>query len=122
MLASDSPMVRVWKPKSIGKATLTTPWNLRLSDRLARPEILDQPQQHPDAGIGIGDIDVLVRMMADAAAAAHEQHGDIGGVNHRHAVMPRPTGQLEHAKSFLRNGFRYLRLQPWRAGHGAVFV
>jgi limonene 1,2-monooxygenase len=30
MLASDSPMVRVWKPKSIGKATLTTPWNLRL--------------------------------------------------------------------------------------------
>src|ERR1700754_430098 len=29
MLASDSPMVRVWKPKSIGKATLTTPWNLR---------------------------------------------------------------------------------------------
>src|SRR3954463_9119929 len=24
-----SPMVRVWKPKPIGKATLTAPWNLR---------------------------------------------------------------------------------------------
>jgi len=29
MLASNSPMVRVWKPKPIGKATLTAPWNLR---------------------------------------------------------------------------------------------
>src|SRR5213075_1881032 len=29
MLASDCPMVRVWKPKPIGKATLTAPWNLR---------------------------------------------------------------------------------------------
>ena len=29
MLASDSPIVRVWKPKPIGKATLTAPWNLR---------------------------------------------------------------------------------------------
>jgi hypothetical protein len=31
MLASDSPMVRVWKPKPTGKATLTAPWNLRSS-------------------------------------------------------------------------------------------
>jgi hypothetical protein len=29
MLASDSPMVRVWKPKPTGKGTLTAPWNLR---------------------------------------------------------------------------------------------
>src|SRR5262249_24128408 len=29
MLASYAPMVRVWKPKPIGKGTLTAPWNLR---------------------------------------------------------------------------------------------
>src|SRR3954468_15241211 len=79
---------------------------LRLSGRLARPEILDQPQQHPGAGIDIGDIDMLVRMMADAAAAAHEQHGDVGYVDHRHAIMPCPARQLEHATVFASDGFR----------------
>jgi hypothetical protein len=28
-LHPTSPMVRVWKPKPIGKATLTAPWNLQ---------------------------------------------------------------------------------------------
>ena len=44
-----------------------TPW----------PEILDQPQQHARAGIGVGGFDMLGRVMADAAAAADEQHGDV---------------------------------------------
>ena len=90
--------------------------------RLARPKILDQPQQHPRAGVGIGGLDMLVRMMADAAAAAHEHHGDIGDVDHRHAVMPCPARQLEDAKTFCRDGFGHLDLQPGRAGHGAVFM
>src|ERR1700756_3024932 len=32
-LHPTSPMVRVWKPKPIGKATLTAPWNLRFLSR-----------------------------------------------------------------------------------------
>ena len=89
---------------------------------IARCKILDQPQQHARAGVGIGELDMLVGMMADAAAAAHEHHRDIGDVDHRHAVMPRPARQFEHAKTFCRDGFGDLRLQPGRAGHGAVFV
>ena len=60
--------------------------------------------------------------MADAAAAAHEQHGDVGNIDHGHAVMPRPARQFEHGIGFGRNRFRHLRFQPWRAGHSAVFV
>ena len=100
-----------------------TPWATSTRRRLIlRPEILDQPQQHARAGVGIGGLDMLGRIMADAAAAAHEQHGDVSDVDHRHAVMPCPARQFEHAISFRGNGFRHLRFQPWRAGHGAVFV
>ena len=69
------------------------------------PEILDQPQQHARAGIGVVRLDMLGRVMADAATAAHEQHGDVGDVDHRHAVMPRPARQFEHAIAFGRNRF-----------------
>ena len=60
--------------------------------------------------------------MADAAAASHEHHADIGDVDHRHAVMPCPARQLEHAIALAGNGLRDLALQPRRAGHGAVLV
>src|SRR5438128_1681044 len=40
--------------------------------RFPWPEILDQPQQDPRAGVGIGGFDMLGRVMADAAAAAYE--------------------------------------------------
>ena len=81
-----------------------------------RSKILDQPQQHARAGIGVGEFDMLVGMMADAAAAAHEHHADIGDVDHRHAVMPCPARQFEHAKTLRRNGFRHLALQPGAQG------
>ena len=65
---------------------------------------------------------MLGRVMADAAAAAHEDHADIGDVDHRHAVMPCPARQFEHAITFGGDRFRDLRFQPGRAGHGAVLV
>src|SRR5215510_6686095 len=40
------------------------------------PEIFDQTQQHARARVSVGQFDMLGRVMADAAAAAHEQHGD----------------------------------------------
>ena len=75
---------------------------------IARTKILDQPQQHARAGIGIGEVDMLVRMMADAAAAAHEDHRDVGDVDHRHAVMPGPARQFEDAIALAGDGFRHL--------------
>ena len=90
--------------------------------RIARPEIFDQPQQHARGGVGIGRIDMLVRMVADAATASHEQHADVGDVDHRHAVMAGAARQFEHGIAFRRDGCRHLRLQPRRARHGAVFV
>ena len=62
---------------------------------------------------------MLVRMMTDAASAPHEQHGDVGDVDHRHPVMAGPARQFEDAKS-LR--CRLLGPEPWRAGHRAVLV
>jgi hypothetical protein len=90
--------------------------------RIPRPKILDQPQQNARAGLDIGRLDVFVRMMADAAAAAHEQHGDVGNIDHGHAVMPGPARQFEHAMTFRRDGRRQLAPEPRRAGYGAVLV
>src|SRR3954464_16027342 len=93
-----------------------------LSLALPRPKILDQPQQHPRARVGIGELDMLVRVMADAAAAADEDHADIGNVDHGHAVMPGPARQLEHGKTFGFDRLRDLLLEPRCAGRGAVLV
>src|SRR5450755_1891244 len=89
---------------------------------LPRTKILDQPQQYPRAGIDVGGFDMLVGMMADAAAAPHEHHGDIGDVDHRHAVVPRPARQFEHTITLPCNGLRHLALEPGSARHGAVLV
>src|SRR5258705_2373011 len=59
-------------------------------------EVLDQPQQNLCARAGIGDIDMLVRMVADPAAASHEQHRHVGDVDHRHAVVTGPAWQFKH--------------------------
>src|SRR5580658_1042071 len=95
---------------------------IKLFRRAARTEVLDQPQQYPRTGVDVGRLDMLVRMMADAATAAHEHHADIGKVDHGHAVMPGPARQFEHAIALAGNGLRYLAPEPWRAGHGTVFV
>jgi hypothetical protein len=51
---------------------------------------------------------MLVGMMADAAAAAHEHHGNIGNVGHRHAVMARPRdGSGDCSVSSLKTGGAY---------------
>src|SRR3977135_3046371 len=55
------------------------------------PKTFDQPQQHPRPGVGVGQFDMLVRMMADAAAATHEQHCDVVDVDHRPDVVTRPA-------------------------------
>ena len=73
---------------------------------MRRTKILDQPQQHARAGLDIRYLDVLGRMMADAAAATHEQHGDVGNVDHGHAVMPGPARQFEYAMPFRRDRSR----------------
>ena len=65
---------------------------------------------------------MLVGVMADAAAAADEHHGDVGDVDHGHAVMPGPARQLEYRKTFRRDRLRDLGLQPGRARRGAVLV
>ena len=51
----------------ISTAPLLIPW----------PKSLDQPQQHARTGIGVGRLDMRGRGVADAAAAAHDQQGDI---------------------------------------------
>ena len=60
--------------------------------------------------------------MADAAAAADEDHADIGDVDHGHAVVAGAARQLERRKTLGSNGLRDLRLQPGGTGHGAVLV
>jgi hypothetical protein len=60
--------------------------------------------------------------ISDAATAAHEQHRNIGDVDHRHAVVARSAWQLERAKPLRRDGLRHLAIQPWRALHAAVFA
>jgi hypothetical protein len=57
---------------------------------ISRTKIFNQPQQHTRAGVGIRKFDMLAGMVADAAAASHEDHADLGDVDHRHAVMPAP--------------------------------
>src|SRR5438270_1196465 len=90
---SGYPQTRTLKFASSSYAQLSRP---QLFRHIARADILDQPQQHARAGVGVGELDMLIGMVADAAAAAHEDHADIGDVDHRHAVMPRPARQLEH--------------------------
>src|SRR3954454_7239870 len=89
---------------------------------LPRPKILDQPQQDPRAGVSIGELDMLVGVMADAAATTDEDHADVGNVDHGHAVMPGPARQLEHGKTLRLDRLRDLLLEPGRAGRGAVLV
>jgi hypothetical protein len=87
-----------------------------------RLKVLDHPPQDAGAGVRIRQLDMLVRVMADAAAATDEDHADIGDVDHRHAVMPGSALQLEHAKAFGSDCVCDLRLQPGRAGRGAVLM
>src|SRR4051794_25297412 len=65
---------------------------------------------------------MLVRMMADASATSHEHHGDIGDVDHRHAVMSRSARQLGKTKTLAGNSLRDLVLEPRRARRGAILV
>ena len=65
---------------------------------------------------------MLGGIVADAAAAAHEDHADIGDVDHRHAVMAGAAWQFMDLKTFGGDGLGHLPLQPRRARHGAVLV
>ena len=65
---------------------------------------------------------MFIGMMADAATASHEDHTDIGDIDHGHPVMPGAARQFEDAIALGRNGVADLTLQPVRAGHGTIFV
>ena len=67
--------------------------------RRAWTKILDHPQQHASASIGVGKLDMLVGVMADAAATANEDHADVRDVDHRHTVVPCPARQSEYGKA-----------------------
>ena len=114
--------LRARSKRGVRKARCANERAPQLLGCIPRPEILDQPQQHPRAGVDIGEFDMFVGVMADAAAAAHENHADIGDIDHGHAIMPCPARQFEHAKALTRNCFRQLGLEPRRARHGAVLV
>src|ERR1700736_5587371 len=113
---------RKWFPLCLRARTLPNAASASRLYRAPRPEILDQPEQYARAGVGVGEFDMLVGVVADTTAAAHEDHADIGDVDHRHAVMARAARQFEHAKTFARNGLRDLGSQPRRAWHGAVLM
>src|SRR5215467_16018605 len=62
MLASYAPMVRVWKPKPIGKGTLTAPWNL---PHIPKRASLTQPVQQPDQHLALFGIERRQRFLGD---------------------------------------------------------
>src|SRR4051812_43318217 len=65
-------MVRVWKPKSIGKATLTTPWNLQATSRRGR-HLRPLRRRHGKAFISLRrDVVADLAVDSDAADIGHE--------------------------------------------------
>src|SRR3954463_4864267 len=105
-----SPMVRVWKPKPIGKATLTAPWNLRRYDfafsRRIASEVcifvcpLRNRRRREDR--------VLAAPAVSRAICANQRA-------HEH------TGQRETLRPSLRNGFTaYNVLSPENGSFASV--
>ena len=60
--------------------------------------------------------------MADAALAAHEQHGDVGDRAQRHAVVAGAGGQPAHLQPFGGDRAVHLRHQPRRARRHAELL
>src|SRR2546430_1010542 len=63
----------------------------------SRPEIFDETQEDARGHGCIFLADRFGRVMAYAALAPYEQHADIGYGDHRHAVVPRPSGHPARA-------------------------
>src|SRR4051794_40366190 len=89
MLASDSPMVRVWKPKPTGKGMLTAPWNLR--SRSLRPQQRDKI------------------VFADAL---QNQEGERLGAPVGHEMRSRRPDDIDFAGLQIHFLFRILQEQP----------
>src|ERR1700759_5671963 len=88
---------------------------LSRNDELIRnsdPKILDHPQQHPRPRIRIRELNMLVGVMADAAAAGDQDHSHIGDVDHGHAVMASSAREFEWRNAFGGDGVGYLGLEP----------
>src|SRR5262249_59775916 len=52
-----------------------------------RPEILDEAQEHARADGDVVERHRLGGGVADALLAAHEEHADVGEIDHRHPVV-----------------------------------
>src|SRR5689334_17541304 len=65
---------------------------------------------------------MFARMMADAATASHEDHADVGDVDHSHPVMPGAAWQFDDTTALSCNRVGNLALQPVGAGHRAILV
>src|SRR3984893_18549894 len=111
---------RKWFPLCLRARTLPNAASASRLYRAGRPAILSHAELYARACVGVGEFDMLVGVVADTAAATHEDHADIGDVDHRHAVMARAARQFEHTKTLPRNGLRDFGSQPRRAWHGAV--
>src|SRR6266436_211181 len=111
MLASDSPMVRVWKPKPTGKGSLTAPWNLRLRcnskhtsafPRRDSPELCSNVRPKKTEGVGNAGRPMHPQPRVEKIKPHERSH-------HRFTGLTRPS---------LRNGFNGL----FRALPGDEFV
>src|SRR3546814_21126880 len=69
-------------------------------------EGLEEVEEHAGGRLGVLRRDALQRIMADAAAAAHEQHGDRAERGQRHGIVAGAAGQPQGAEALARNGDR----------------
>src|SRR5882724_3580293 len=116
MLASDSPWVRVWKPKPIGKATLTTPWNLQKSSKQRTLPVILRRRRLARRGLRglrrlcrpllVGNRQQQLRVVIDDAVDARGNlvPGELalsGPVQQRHDVIGVVRAAVEPAFEFL---------------------
>src|SRR3546814_18192176 len=60
-------------------------------------EVLEEVEEHAGGRLGVLRRDALQRIMADAAAEAHEQHGDRAESGTRHCIVAGAAGQPQGA-------------------------
>src|ERR1043166_4229857 len=84
---------------------------------LTRIEPRDEADQRRDRAAEVARAGIFHRVMADAAATAHEQHADRAELRHRLAVMARARAEPQGLGAERTHGFGESALQhrvTWR--------
>src|SRR3546814_3705987 len=69
-----------------------------------RIEVLEEVEEHPRGRLGILGGDAFQRIVADAAAAAHEEHADRAERRQGHGIVAGAARQPERADSLELDG------------------